>query len=218
MLLKSVDTKNSQLIKGRSESLLIINENEEDSLQEFSRRQFLGGIVALAGLCVIPAPVLASIPENSRKILTKQARFLAFDNLHTGETTKLIYWEKGRYIKGAMREINRILRDHRTGDVARMDPALLDQLFILHNRLDSRAPFEVISGYRSPKSNSMLRGNSKGVAKNSMHTKGRAIDIRLSDTHLANIRKAALAMNSGGVGYYPQSQFVHIDTGRVRQW
>jgi uncharacterized protein YcbK (DUF882 family) len=183
-----------------------------------SRRNFIGGMAALAGLSVIPKPVLAAIPKARTGALAKPARFLAFNNLHTGEATKLVYWEKGRYIKGALSEINHVLRDHRTGDVARIDPALLDQLFVLHNKLESRTPFQVISGYRSPKSNAMLREHSKGVARHSMHTEGRAIDIRLQDARLINVRNAALAMNAGGVGYYPESQFVHVDTGRVRHW
>lgn len=194
------------------------NQDGRENQLLLSRRNFIGGVVALAGLSVIPKPVLAAIPKAQIGALAKPARFLAFNNLHTGETTKLIYWEKGRYIKGALSEINHVLRDHRTGDVARIDPMLLDQLFVLHNKLESRTPFQVISGYRSPKSNAMLRAHSKGVAKHSMHTEGRAIDIRLQDARLINVRNAALAMKAGGVGYYPESQFVHVDTGRVRHW
>jgi uncharacterized protein YcbK (DUF882 family) len=189
----------------------------QDSMN-VSRRQFAGALAAVAGLSFIPKPVLAAIPKQNSGPLIKPARFLAFNNLHTGETTKLVYWEKGRYIKGALAEINHILRDHRTNDVARIDTALLDQLFVLHTKLGSRTPFQVISGYRSPKSNSMLHNHSNGVAKKSMHVQGKAIDIRLQDAHLINVRNAALAMNCGGVGYYPESQFVHIDTGRVRHW
>ncbi len=191
---------------------------QEDKTIDLNRRQFALGLVAVAGLSVIPERVLAAIPKEHVGALVKPSRYLAFDNLHTGETTKLIYWEKGRYIKGALNEINHILRDHRTGDVARIDTALLDKLFILHNRLGSRDAFQVISGYRSPKSNAMMHAHSNGVAKNSMHTKGKAIDIRLGDASLIDIRNAALAMNNGGVGYYPDSQFVHIDTGKVRHW
>lgn len=193
-----------------------LEKTEDSSL--ISRRQFIGGLAAVAGLSVIPTELLAAIPKAHAKALIKPARYLAFNNLHTGEATKLIYWEKGRYIKGALAEVNHVLRDHRTNEVARIDPALLDQLFILHNKLGSRAAFQVISAYRSPKSNAMLNGHSKGVAKKSMHVEGRAIDIRLQDADLLHIRNAALAMNAGGVGYYPQSQFVHVDTGKVRHW
>lgn len=194
------------------------NQDKTENSPIISRRHFIGGLAAVAGLSVIPKPLLAAIPKQRVGPLIKPARFLAFDNLHTGETTKLVYWEKGRYIKGALSEINYILRDHRTNDVARIDPVLLDQLFILHNKLGSRAPFQVISGYRSPKSNAMLHEHSNGVAKKSMHVQGKAIDIRLQDAQLINVRNAALAMNCGGVGYYPESQFVHVDTGRVRHW
>ncbi len=194
------------------------NQDKTENSPIISRRYFIGGLAAVAGLSVIPKPLLAAIPKQHIGPLIKPARFLAFDNLHTGETTKLIYWEKGRYIKGALSEINYILRDHRTNDVARIDTALLDQLFILHNKLGSRAPFQVISGYRSPKSNAMMHEHSKGVAKKSMHVQGKAIDIRLQDAQLINVRNAALAMNCGGVGYYPESQFVHVDTGKVRHW
>jgi uncharacterized protein YcbK (DUF882 family) len=183
-----------------------------------SRRKFMSGVAALVGVAALPSNALASIPKFRIGSVRKPARFLAFDNLHTGETIKLTYWEKGRYIKGALSEINHILRDHRTGDVKRIDTALLDKLFLLHNKLGSRNAFQVISGYRSPKSNAMMHGNSSGVAKKSMHMEGRAIDIRLSDVALSHLHNAALALNSGGVGYYPESQFVHIDTGKIRHW
>lgn len=197
---------------------MVQQQDKTENLPNLSRRQFIGGLAAVAGLSVIPSQLLASIPKAKFGALAKPARFLAFDNLHTGETTKLIYWEKGRYIKGALAEINHILRDHRNNEVARIDTALLDQLFVLHSKLGSRAPFQVISGYRSPASNAAMHANSGGVAKHSMHIEGKAIDIRLQDAQLIHVRNAALAMNSGGVGYYPQSQFVHVDTGRVRHW
>lgn len=192
-------------------------EKQKDITHSVSRRKFICGAAALAGLATIPKPLMAGIPKQPIGIFAKPARYLAFDNLHTGETTKLIYWEKGRYIKGALKEINHILRDHRTNEVARIDVNLLDNLFILHNKLGSRVPFQVISGYRSPKSNAMLREHSGGVAKKSMHMEGKAIDICLEDKDLSFIRTAALSLNAGGVGYYP-NQFVHIDTGKIRSW
>ncbi|MEQ1704648.1 MAG: DUF882 domain-containing protein [Rickettsiales bacterium] len=213
----------------------MIEQLDTDNSFALNRRQLIGGLAAFAGLSIIPAPLLAAPPKkikigpsikikNGSKPSSKSAsksknvRFLAFDNLHTGEKTKLVYWEKGRYVKGALAEINRVLRDHRTNEVARIDKALLDQLFILHNKLGSRAPFEVISAYRSPKTNAMLREHSGGVAQKSMHVQGKAIDIRLPDKDLVYIRNAALAMNVGGVGYYPDSKFVHVDSGKVRNW
>jgi uncharacterized protein YcbK (DUF882 family) len=197
--------------------------NHTEKLAEFenkilSRRDFLGGVVAFAGACAVSSPAFASIPKFQASGLVKPARFLAFDNLHTGETTKVTYWEKGSYVKGALAEINHILRDHRNNEVRKIDKKLLDQLFVLQNKLGSRAPFQVISGYRSPASNAKMHELSGGVAKKSMHMEGRAIDIRLQDASLNNVRKAAIAMNAGGVGYYPESKFVHIDTGKIRTW
>ncbi len=183
-----------------------------------SRRQFLGGVAGLVGAAAVSSPALASISKKPVSFKAKPARFLAFDNLHTGEQIKITYWEKGGYIKGALKEINHILRDHRNNAVHRIDTALLDQLFVLRNKLNARKPFQVISGYRSPASNAMLRSNSDGVAKKSMHLEGRAIDIRIENIDLSNIHHAALAMKAGGVGYYPSSEFVHIDTGKVRHW
>ena len=186
--------------------------------QHINRRQFAVGVAALVGFAAISKPALASIPKFQAKPLIKPARFLAFENLHTGETTKLTYWEKGKYIKGALKEINHILRDHRTNEVKRIDTALLDDLFILHNKLGSKMPFQVISGYRSKKTNAMMHAHSDGVAQKSMHIQGKAIDIRLQDTPLFHLHNAALAMNAGGVGYYPESRFVHVDTGKIRHW
>ena len=183
-----------------------------------SRRQFVGVLAALGGLSLIPGQLLAAIPKANYGVAARPVRSLAFENLHTGENTKLVYWERGNYIRGALSEIDHILRDHRTNEVKRIDKALLDRLFVLHNTLGSQVPFQVISGYRSPKSNAMMHAHSSGVAKKSMHMEGKAIDIRLPDVGLLHVRNAALAMNSGGVGYYPDSKFVHIDTGRVRHW
>ena len=191
---------------------------EKIEQQVFNRRQFLGGLAAFAGVGAFSDSAFASIPQIQQLGKVKPARFLAFDNLHTGEKIKVTYWEKGSYIKGALAEINYILRDHRNGEETKIDKALLDKLFVLHNKLGSQAAFQVISAYRSPASNAAMHANSSQVAKKSMHLQGKAIDIRLKDASLVNIRKAALAMRSGGVGYYPSSEFVHIDTGQVRQW
>jgi uncharacterized protein YcbK (DUF882 family) len=111
-----------------------------------------------------------------------------------------------------------VLRDHRTDEVAEMDPRLLDLLFNLQGKLGASTPFHVISGYRSPRSNAMLVAKGGGVAKKSLHMQGKAIDIRLPGRELADLRKAALGLKAGGVGYYPKSDFVHVDVGRVRHW
>ena len=145
-------------------------------------------------------------------------RALSFDNLHTSEKLVVEYFEHGRYVPDAVAAVNHLLRDFRTGDVGPMDTALLDLLHRLAALTASKRAFQVISGYRSPRTNEALRQRSSGVAGGSLHMRGQAIDIRLADVPLATLRDAALALRSGGVGYYAASNFVHVDTGRVRTW
>lgn len=145
-------------------------------------------------------------------------KVLAFHNTHTGDQLKLTYFEQGRYIKDALHEINHLFRDYHDGSVHPIDPALLDQLYDLKHTLEVRKPFHIVSGYRSPATNADLRKHSDGVAKNSLHMQGRAIDIRIEGLDTRRIRNAALAMRRGGVGYYEKSDFVHLDTGSVRTW
>ena len=145
-------------------------------------------------------------------------RTLNFHNIHTGESLKSTYWEMGSYLPESLKDISYILRDHRTGDMQTIDTRLLDVLASLHQRLESRRPFEVISGYRSPRSNELLYETTSGVNVNSLHMYGRAIDIRLGDRPLHVVRNTAWALQQGGVGYYPRSDFVHIDTGEVTRW
>jgi len=176
-----------------------------------SRRRFLraGGSV-LFGLGLAPAPAHK----------TEAPRRLAFYNTHTTESLDFVYWAEGRYLDDALRGIDHVLRDHRTGKTTSMDVKLLDLLFALKERLGTSGPFHVISGYRSPESNEYLRSQSadSGVAQDSQHTKGKAIDVRLPDRPLAEVREAAIALHGGGVGYYPVSEFVHVDVARVRTW
>ncbi len=156
---------------------------------------------------------------HKRRILAASGeRKLKLRNLHTGEKLKATYWEDGKYISETMRDLAVLLRDHRTGDKHRIDAGLMDILYDLQLRIGSKKEFHVISGYRSPKTNKMLGLRSNGVAKKSLHMRGRAIDIRLPGTDLHNLRKAALSMRAGGVGYYPQANFLHVDTGRFRTW
>jgi uncharacterized protein YcbK (DUF882 family) len=145
-------------------------------------------------------------------------RALGFNNLHTGERLKIVYWEDGRYLAEAMDEINWLLRDFRVNRVHPIDPRLLDLLADLQAVLETQAPFEVISGYRSPETNAMLASLADGVAQNSLHMAGMAIDMRVRGRDLRYVRSAARSLRRGGVGYYPHSDFVHIDTGRVRTW
>lgn len=148
------------------------------------------------------------------------ARSLTFDNLHTGERLAVDYWQDGRYLPDALAAVNHVLRDFRTGDVHPIAPGLLDLLVALRGRLDSAAPVSVISGYRSPVTNALLRGahEHSGVATKSLHMQGMAIDLRIAGRDLASVHRAALTLRGGGVGYYPASDFVHVDVGRVRSW
>ena len=194
-----------------------------------SRRKFLkklayGSVLALSGCGIETAP----FRDESRQVISQQShiryccspeyRTLSFEYTHTGEKLKLAYFERGNYIKGALQEINYLLRDFRTGDVCPIDTALLDQLFDLKQTLDLNKPFHIISGYRSPFTNDSLRKNSHGVAKHSYHLQGRAIDIRVEGVSSKTVRNTALAMAQGGVGYYPRNNFVHLDSGRFRAW
>jgi len=145
-------------------------------------------------------------------------RELSFYHTHTGERLTVTYWQDGEYLESALEEINHFLRDFRTGDASEFDPELLDILHIVYQQTGSEGHFEVISAYRSPKTNDMLRARSGGVAKNSQHLHGKAIDIRLTDVPIAELRRVAYDLQRGGVGYYETSNFVHLDTGRFRTW
>lgn len=175
-----------------------------------SRRSFLQ--LGLAALVCSAAPPVVALPR------IKDVRALAFRNLHTDEKLSVTYWKDGRYAPGAADKINHILRDHYSGDVYPINLRLMDVLHDLQRKVDNDGPIEIISGYRSPKTNLRMASASHGVAKQSYHTKGMAIDIRMPGTSLSKIHKTALEMRRGGVGYYPDSQFVHIDVGPVRKW
>jgi len=177
-------------------------------VNSLSRRRFVTALGASA-LAIGPRWVQAG---------TGGTRALRFDNLQTGEKLNVEYFDAGRYLPDALSAVNRLLRDFRTGDVGAMEPALLDLLHGLAALTHSKRAFQVISGYRSPATNEALHHRSSGVASGSLHMRGQAIDIRLADVPLATLRDAALSMRSGGVGYYAASDFVHVDTGRVRAW
>lgn len=137
---------------------------------------------------------------------------------HTRERLELPYFADARYLPQGLARLNAFLRDHRTGEQHRIDPALFDLLYELRLATGTRSPFQVISGYRSATSNAVLRARSRGVARRSLHMDGRAIDVRLADVRSAVLRDAAVELARGGVGYYARSNFVHVDTGRVRTW
>ena len=163
---------------------------------------------------------LVSIATLSQGSIEPQARELSFFHTHTGKQLDVVYWKDGNYVESALEEINHFLSDFRTGDIVEMDPELLDIIYDVRASLGSDGTYQVISAYRSPKTNEMLRNRSaaSGVAKKSQHLLGKAIDVRLEGIETAQLRDAAIALQRGGVGYYRASDFVHMDTGRVRRW
>jgi uncharacterized protein YcbK (DUF882 family) len=136
----------------------------------------------------------------------------------TGESIDTIYWIEGEYIPEVVKEINHFMRDWRTDDIVGMDPRNFDIMAAAHRLMDTNEPYMLLSGYRSPKTNAMLRSHSKGVAKNSLHMKGQAADLRLASRSVGQMAKAAAACSAGGVGKYSRSNFVHMDCGPVRSW
>ncbi|MCB1680642.1 MAG: DUF882 domain-containing protein [Rhodospirillales bacterium] len=143
---------------------------------------------------------------------------IAFRHAHTGESFSGVYRVGDKYIPEAFERMNYVLRDFRTTEVFPMDPRVIDILSLLYGRLDATESYQILSGYRSPKTNAMLRKTSSGVARNSFHMYGQAIDIRIPGQSTKLLRNTALALKAGGVGYYPNSDFVHVDTGKVRSW
>lgn len=145
-------------------------------------------------------------------------RTLSFVHTHTGERLTAAYYDQGAYCAAALRQVNVLLRDFRDDTVYPIDPLVLDRLFLLQSVAGGSEPFQVISGYRSPATNTTLREKSNGVAEHSLHMEGRAIDVRLAGVASAQLARLALQQSSGGVGFYRVSDFVHVDTGRVRSW
>jgi len=175
-----------------------------------TRRLFLRGLAgALAAAAVAPGRLLAG---------PKEERFLSFVHTHTHERLTVPYFADGAYLPEGLSTLSVFLRDFRTGDEHPIDPALYDILNDLRLATGTKSPFHVISAYRSPRTNSLLRENGRGVAKGSLHLQGRAIDVRLADVASTSLRDAAVELQRGGVGYYRGPDFVHVDTGRVRRW
>jgi len=178
------------------------------------RRAFLKAGLALSASLALPLPSLASLADKGER-----ERSLSLHNTHTGESLQsVVYWADGDYLPEALTDINHLLRDHRTNTIKPIDPKLFDLLFALGKKIDSQRPYQIISGYRSPETNRRLRQASSGVAKKSFHLAGRAADIRLPGCKLSHLRRAALNLRGGGVGYYPRSNFIHVDTGPLRNW
>ena len=178
------------------------------------RRRFLKAVAGVA----LAMPALSLPRAGHAYASSRRVERLAFEHTHTGERVSVVYRMEGTYVPSSLRTLDYFLRDFRTGDQRQIDPQLFDILSSLSAVTGSRAPFQVISAYRSPYTNAMLREMGRGVAKSSLHLEGRAIDIRLADVPLSDLRDAALSLKAGGVGYYPGPEFVHVDTGRLRAW
>jgi uncharacterized protein YcbK (DUF882 family) len=164
------------------------------------------------------AAALTLAPMGAACARALERRSLSFVHTHTGESLSAVYFQDGRYQASSLEQINHLLRDFRTDDVHPIDPSVLDILFDLQTRVNRSDPYEVISGYRSPRTNAALRARSNGVAEHSLHMEGRAIDVRLPGFSTRKMHEIARQMGRGGVGFYPQSDFVHLDNGAVRFW
>ncbi len=169
-----------------------------------------GALIAGAASSMLATGAWASAVDEPRRV--------SLFNLHTGDRFSDEYWRQGDYVPDAMAAIKHVMRDFRSNETHDIDPRLLDQLHQLNGVIAAQAPYQIISGYRSPATNAMLHANSEGVATHSLHLEGRAIDIRVAGVDLTRLRDAALSLRAGGVGYYQASDFVHVDTGRVRRW
>ena len=197
--------------RDRDSSMLRPTSEQHRCTPRPSRRAFLRVMAAAVPAACLLSPV-------GKAVAGVRVRSLRFHHLHTGEKLSLVYFAGNRYLPNALAAIDHLLRDFRTDDEHVIDRALLDLLFDVSLKIGRNTCFEVISGYRSPATNAMLRGTSNKVATGSLHMQGRAIDLRVQGLDAILLRNAATAMQRGGVGYYPSSDFVHLDTGRFRTW
>ena len=181
--------------------------------QEISRR----GIIKLGLMSAVSWLVPDTATAALRNSAAKERRLCLY-NLHSKEYIDTVYWKKGRYVPESLKDINHMLRDHYNGAVKHIDKNLINLLFNLQQRIGSKEPFHILSGYRTAKTNALLRKNKKGAARKSLHMYGKAVDLRLPGTRLKSLRRSAYQFKAGGVGYYPGSNFVHLDVGRVRYW
>ena len=170
----------------------------------------------IVSLGILTLPFTANAFANSAR--RKTQRELSFYHTHTGDRLSIVYHDGESHISPALHKINQFLGDFRTGEIHDIDTRLLDALYLLQQKTGAENNYEVISGYRSPKTNAKLRSKSGGVAKRSLHMQGKAIDIRLKGVNTNTLRDTAIALKIGGVGYYRRSDFIHLDTGRVRYW
>ena len=184
-------------------------------MKSHTRRNFM----MLAGTTAVGAIAVPSFPMPAIALpVAPYKRALACRNLRTGDKLDIVYWADGQYLPEASREIARVLRDGRTDQVHSIDHRLVDLMARLRGTLRSSEPIQVVCGYRSPETNAMLRATTEGVARNSLHMEGEAVDLRVIDRPLRYVHRVAVSLKAGGVGYYPHSDFVHIDVGPVRYW
>jgi uncharacterized protein YcbK (DUF882 family) len=179
-----------------------------------TRRALLGGMTAISAMAAMPA--FASTPALAKGL--GHSRSLSLVNEKTGEWLNTVYWVEGEYIPEALEAVNFIMRDWREDLIHQIDPRTIDILSATHRLLDCSEPLKVVSGYRSAKTNAMLRRRSKGVALKSYHIKGMAVDVALNTRSVRQISRASLSLGAGGVGKYSRSQFVHLDSGPIRDW
>ncbi len=181
------------------------------------RRNFLKGLAATSLMALVPG-MLAPQASASSSPLDNSPRSLSFYSPNTKESLSVTYFKDGKYVKSALRQVNHHFRDHYCGRVHMIDPGLLDYLYRIKKELELEDPFHILSAYRTPATNNMLRRHSSKVAKHSFHIYGKAVDIRVPGVGTAKLRRAAYRQKCGGVGYYKKAHFVHIDTGQFRAW
>jgi uncharacterized protein YcbK (DUF882 family) len=187
--------------------------------RKISLAGLLGGVMLLPLISVSWGAQSSTAATQPAQAQQSQAHQLLLYNTHTGERLEIIYRQGEKYVPAALAKLDYFLRDHRTGDVRHYDPRLYDTLYDLTASIGKPgAEIDIICGYRTPKTNESLRAHTAGVAKNSLHIQAEAIDLRMPSVDTLKLREAALALHQGGVGYYPHSDFIHVDTGRVRQW
>lgn len=186
------------------------SKNEGKQL-EIKRRSFLKWAAGSLGALSVAPDLLQAAILNERS--------LVFYNPNTGESVRRVYWTpRDGYIRESIGEISWALRDHHNGQVKQFDAGVLDQLYALQLQIGSNTPIHVISGYRSPVTNQRLSEGSSRVARNSYHMQAMAMDVRLPGRRIGDLYRAARSLGAGGVGYYPRSNFIHIDSGPVRYW
>ena len=197
---------------------------DEHGRPAYSRRRLLAaGAIGVAGVTAAPAWARSSFDWGDRQLSWTRPtlvveRSLSFRHRHTDERLNTVYYANGRYIPSALKDVNWLLRDFRSDEVKEIDERLLDLLYAVRQRLETEEAFEIYSGYRTPETNALLRREGWGVARNSLHMQGMAVDIGLPGLESRHIANCALDLQRGGVGFYGRSNFVHLDVGEVRTW